>query len=203
MSSGGALAVLQGTVNRGGIMTAQDYLPRSLPGIAHELNYLSALQDILKSDPEKLDSPEALDLPTIQELLDLNQKNMAVKVDSYAAIIDRAKTDEKHFRQKAEGFLIAARVVKRLADKLKERMKDTMAMLETSEVEGEDHRFTLSPCEKRLEIYDERAIPEDFKMVVYQPDEDRIRAALEGGEIIPGARLVGGTQLRKYRRASR
>jgi len=56
--------------------------------------------------------------------------------------------------------------------------------------------ITLCKNPPSVEIFDEKEIPKTYEKIEIKLDTARIRAALMGGEIVPGAMLVNKNSIR-------
>ena len=137
--------------------------------------------------------------PAIEQMLDGIGKDLARKTDSYVMVMDKLEADEAFWKAKAEAFARVARGCARVREEMKERVKAAIELTGEDEVRGEDFRFKLSPGKPRL-VIEEDHVPMEWTLVVTErhPDKDRIRAALEAGETVPGAWMEQTKTLRKY-----
>lgn len=129
------------------------------------------------------------------------QGNMSEKVDSYAALITemRRRSDVRL----AESARLAARakVDENAADFLTMRLKTAMALHGIKKIETD--RFTVSVVNNGgkapVFIDDPATVPAELTRTIpakVEPDKDKIRAALESGEAVPGCTLgERGTRL--------
>jgi len=124
---------------------------------------------------------------------------LASKVDAYHYIIDKMLMAAQMLKDQANARVAVSSSCLALVESLKARIKQAMEKLETTELSGYETRFKLSATKKALEI-NETELPTAWLMeiVTYKPDKEKIKAALEAGQEIPGCKLVGGTALRKY-----
>jgi len=137
--------------------------------------------------------------PVMQAWLDEIETGLATKVDSYKFVIDDLELESQRLKAKAKDINAAAKSLENLADSIKERMKAAMTKMGVNEVMGQDYRYRLTTGIQRLEIMPEVVSKDWFMQVVtLEPDKARIRAALDQGEFIPGARLVDSPRLTAY-----
>lgn len=124
---------------------------------------------------------------------------LATKVDSYSAIIDRLDVEAEFFKSRADAYLKVSKSCKALKDRLNTNIKAAMVMMDTDEIKGEEMRFKLSKLAPKI-VIDEAALPSNFKMVVTEtvPDKSLIKDAVEAGEEIPGVTREEVFSLRKY-----
>jgi chemotaxis protein histidine kinase CheA len=100
----------------------------------------------------------------------------------------------------------AAAEIKRLQERKarfasrQERLEDyviaVMRAFDARKLDGAVSTLALRSCPVSVEVFEPEALPEDFRNVrpVYTPDKTAIRAALERGEMVAGAKLVTGKQ---------
>lgn len=134
----------------------------------------------------------------ITERLDELATNLVKKVDACAYVIDHLESMEEFFAKKEKEFKAAKKRVESAKERLKDKIKFSMSLLNSKEIAGEYNRFTMTKCQPSLVIYNEELIPNKFKETVVKPNNSWIKEALLKGEDVPGARLEGGASLRKY-----
>jgi len=76
------------------------------------------------------------------------------------------------------------------AETLRSIVKHSMEQLGMTRLESPDFTATISATRPRVEIKDEEAVPTQLCKIIRQPDKTAIKAALEQGEIVPGAYLT-------------
>jgi predicted transcriptional regulator len=126
-------------------------------------------------------------------------EKFAEKVDAYQYIITRLEKEEAALKDEASKYNAAARAMKTARERMKATIKYVMESRGVTEIFGEKTRMVLSRTKDALDI-DESQIPAAFKkqIMTYEIDRERIRAELEKGNEVPGARLVPGFALRSY-----
>ena len=145
-------------------------------------------------------SAEPEEIETFNDTLEAVLGQIEVKADGYAAVMTeiegRADIVAKEInRLKAiEDRLVATH------KRMKDRLKSAMEELHTNEIKTDLHRFKIVKNGGKLPLsIDEGCVPEEYikKVVVESPDKDKIRAALETGEVLPFASLgERGTHLK-------
>lgn len=137
--------------------------------------------------------------PKIEAMLADVGTDLARKTDSYVMVMDKLESEEEFWKKKAEAFAAVAKGCARVREQMKERIKMAVELTGEDEVRGDDFRFKLSPSAPKL-IIDPIALPAEYTMVVTTrtPDNQRIKAALEAGTEIAGAKLQPTKSLRKY-----
>lgn len=137
--------------------------------------------------------------PELESLFDNVQKDLAVKCDGYAFFMDRLDSEEKFWKERAENMVRVARSIAGLRERLKDRIKEAMVAMETTEIKGEEIRFKLSKLAPKL-VVDELTLPMEYKAqrISYVPDKDKIQTDLSNGCEIPGVGVEPVFSLRKY-----
>jgi hypothetical protein len=118
------------------------------------------------------------------------QSGMAAKVDTYKYKMDALDVAAKGLKETADKFTQAARSMSKVADSLKERMKDAMISLETKSLEGNLFAFKVSETKPSV-VVNEDLLPAEYmrEKITLEPDKDKIRQTLESGLEVPGAGL--------------
>jgi hypothetical protein len=137
--------------------------------------------------------------PEIEESLQALDLKTAGKIDAYHFLMKRMETDAEFWEAEAKRRQQIAAGCYALADRLKKGILYAMQQLGTNEIAGNAVRAKLSPTKGRL-VIDEATLPDDWKMTEIRKiaDKERIRAALENLETIPGASIEGGVSVRFY-----
>ena len=124
--------------------------------------------------------------------LEKNDKELASKVDRCKFVLDQMKVTKEMLKAKAKVFTDAARVIDNEEKRLKDRLKESMREMGTSELLGNDYKFTLAEVRSTVDVYDEGQLPPVFmtEKITMAPDKDAIRQALESSQVVNGARLL-------------
>jgi hypothetical protein len=121
------------------------------------------------------------------------------RVDAAALLMDRIKAERAFFKEQADRFRSAVSALDRIQEQLKDSIKLNMVSRGISSLEGNTIRFSLAELEPRLE-YDEKLIPESYKVpvVTMKVDDSRLRKELGEGKRVEGATLVPSFRLASY-----
>lgn len=144
------------------------------------------------------DSPEAMD--ALNEHLSGLDAVLDTKAEQYAGIITELQSRAAIRSQEAKRVSTLAAADQALADRLKERLKESMER--TGKTKIETARFKLSVAgnggKQPLAIgCDAHALPPEFVVQRVEANKDAIRAALEAGRSIPDCSLLPrGTSIR-------
>lgn len=133
----------------------------------------------------------------IQKHLELHDRALA-KVDRSVEFVQDVEEHAEAMRKKARFYTQRARTLENLAEGCRDWMKFVMGVLQIKRLVGEAHSATVQDNSKAsLDVYDSEAIPKEFWVTpAPQVDEDAVRAALESGREVAGARLTRGQHVR-------
>lgn len=122
------------------------------------------------------------------------------KIDAIAFVLDDLTSMGEQLKARAALNSEAAARYLGAAERLKSYLKGTMEAYAIPEISGSDERFKLSPAAMRVVITDVDALPNEFvkQVIIREPQKDLIKKALESFQEVPGAKLEGGSSLRRY-----
>jgi hypothetical protein len=129
--------------------------------------------------------------------LEIELQGLHLNVDALSVVCDRLELYGKAWIEKAVNAEKIGKSLLGAQKRLKERLKEEMICFSRKEIAGNEVRFVLSECPKKL-VIDENELPQAYLRAVYQPDKERIKGLLLEGKTIKGASLEGGFQLREY-----
>lgn len=137
--------------------------------------------------------------PELEQALSNIQLQYAEKVDGYQFFIERVEKEKEYWQEKAEYYFKIAQSLDVLRSKLRNNIKQAMLILQQDVAKGNDTKFKLVNHKPKL-IIDETLLEPKWIMEVKTlvPDREKIRACLESGMEIRGARLEEVHQLRSY-----
>lgn len=121
------------------------------------------------------------------------------KAEAYHHMLEHLKFEEDFFKAEGAKYTAVAKSIRTAQERMKSTLKYVMEKQGVKEISGRTCRMVLTNAKPSLDI-DEQKIPDAFKqqVVTYQVDKDRIRAELEAGREVEGARLVPVFTLRTY-----
>jgi hypothetical protein len=136
----------------------------------------------------------------MEQFLEINEKGLAQKVDSYKLYIDHLEYRAEYFKNIAEQAQVYEKTFLNQIKRMKENLRFAMQNMNTDELKGEQYRFALTEPTDKLVIENENDIPVKFtkEEIVFKMDRDAIKKALQSGEQVPGAKLEITQQLRQY-----
>lgn len=125
---------------------------------------------------------------TREEMLEFRIRKIKILEAQLAAL-------EAKYKPIIEEMQTDIRFVERKLDWHKRAINQILTPSENSEFIGEVGSVFYAPV-KKVEIVDDSAIPVDFCRVVTEPDLRAVKAALEQGAEVPGARMAVNYSLR-------
>ena len=155
-------------------------------------DYRNLLDLAGSADPEEIE--------TFNDTLEAVLGEIEVKADGYAVVLaeieGRINTVNREIGRLEAIESALSNTRRRMIDRLKTAMED----IGKKEIKTDLHRFKIvgNGGKQPLDI-NESCVPEEYikKVVVESPDKDKIRAALESGEVLPFASLgERGTHLK-------
>ena len=132
--------------------------------------------------------------------LEALQGNFEYKLEGCACVYDRLKALHESAQKKANIWDSYAKTLENNVIWLNNYMKLCMENAGLKEVTTDMHRIKIVKNGGKLPLsIDEGCVPEEYikKVVVESPDKEKIRTALESGEVLPFAQLQErGTHLK-------
>lgn len=138
--------------------------------------------------------------PELEALIPKIEGDLALKVDSYAYLIDRMKMNCEFYKQKAKDLTDLAKKCEAFSERLQDNMTFSMLSLGKDELNGNEFRYKLQKSES-AKILDEKAIPAEFQVikVTETPDRVAIKNAIKEGREVPGAALEVKVKAQRYK----
>lgn len=136
--------------------------------------------------------------PELEAELAKLETALPAKVEAYSVMMSRWELEEEYWDARATQLYQIAKGFKAARERLKEALKEAMAVGGLTKIEGETVFFSLSKGKDAVEITDAHNVPEDYKtsVVVVSVEKDRVREDLLMGQEIPGVRLKPSYTLR-------
>ena len=131
------------------------------------------------------------------QTLDAIDEEFSDKVEACCRMISELRSRSEVAAKEANRLVAKARVHGNKADRLAQYVKENMQRMGTKTIENGLFRATVSDNPVSVDVTDEEAVPYEF-FVHRDPvlSKTKIKAALEGGDEVPGAQLVRKTGLR-------
>ena len=124
--------------------------------------------------------------------------DLEVKGENIALVMQRMEADEAFFKQIEEQARSKRKVMENTRDRLRKYIAMCMVEANVKKLKRNDGLFSISLVDGRIKsvVDDVSALPTDFVLVreVFDPDNQKIKDALESGVEVPGAHLERGDQ---------
>jgi len=160
-------------------------------------NEMQALMALLNETDGELnpETEKALDAFFAEISADQN-----AKVDGYCALVRQEELLAAARRSEVERLQKRVAVGENFAKHLKQRLKDYMERTGQAKIETRRYKVSVAGNGGKLPVNVSTPpdqLPPEFQRQRIEADTDKIRAALEAGQAVPGARLESrGTHLR-------
>lgn len=149
------------------------------------------VQQVIEQDGEVFPALE-------RAMTEINSKIPAA-VDMVVELMGRLEAEAEYFSEKSYLYTLIVNNCNKTRENLKLRVKEAMKGLGSAEMRGIESILRLQNVKARLIINDELLDRDYFvTRLVEEPDKDRIRAALERGLLVTGARLEKSHSLKSY-----
>ena len=164
----------------------------SLYHISSELNAI--IDVILDGGADSPEAQEALD----QHLAGLDAA-LESKAEAYAGFIRELELRSAARKSEADRIKALAQADAALADRLKAALKGAMESTGRLKIDLPNFKLSVSSVggKQSMLIESEADLPDEYVILVRQPNKDAVRSALEAGKSVPGCSLLPrGTALR-------
>lgn len=137
--------------------------------------------------------------PEIEQALEINEKEIATKVDSYVFIERQLENQAVFFKNQANAMERLSKTMTFAREKIRERLRFILSLTATEEIRGQIYKYVLTDSPEALNV-DESKLPPQYLITVttHKPDKDKIREDLKAGKEIAGCTLTRGKTLRSY-----
>lgn len=151
---------------------------------------MKAVYEMLETETDK---------QLIADTLEALEGDFSYKLEGCACVYDRIKAECESAQKKANAWNDISKTLENNMIRLNDYMKMCMENAGIKEIETHMHRFKIVKNGGKLPLKIDGGVPENFiKTEVKQsPDKDKIREALENGEVLTFASLgERGTHLK-------
>lgn len=116
------------------------------------------------------------------------------KVSAVGLVLDRMEKSAASLQDEAELLMASAARVRREQERLRRYVLATMQANGVKQLKSPVVTFSVVAPRNSVRIYDEPAVPNNFRLApkTPPPDKARIKKALTEGVAVPGAELVEG-----------
>lgn len=118
------------------------------------------------------------------------------KVSAVGLVLDRMEKSAASLQDEAELLMASAARVRREQERLRRYVLATMQANGVKQLKSPVVTFSVVAPRSSVRIYNESAVPDNFRMTPKPPppDKARIKKALAEGVAVPGAELMDGNE---------
>jgi hypothetical protein len=137
-------------------------------------DYLTLMEFADSTDPDD----EQVFLDTLEGLMGA----VEAKADSYAAVISHMEAHEDLLQKEIDRLTAKKTAISNNKKRMKDSLQSAMIAMDQKTIKTDLHTFRVQKNggKQPLDIFGD--VPDKFQKVVYEPDKDLIRKALENGE---------------------
>lgn len=159
----------------------------------HEIrsDILCAIENMVWGDATDNPPPDALTL----EELEIEAEEKLVNCSWAIARLEAEQAEADIIIKNAQAY---KSLRTKAIDRIEADMKITMEVMGIDKINRPDARITLGKARERVEILDEKLIPQEFLRIKTEPAKTDILKALQSGKEIPGTALGFGERSLLY-----
>lgn len=137
-------------------------------------DYLTLMEFADSTDPDD----EQVFLDTLEGLMGA----VEAKADSYAAVISHMEAHEDLLQKEIDRLTAKKTAISNNKKRMKDSLQAAMIAMDQKTIKTDLHTFRVQKNggKQPLDIFGD--VPDKFQKIVYEPDKDLIRKALESGE---------------------
>ena len=137
-------------------------------------DYLTLMEFADSTDPDD----EQVFLDTLEGLMGA----VEAKADSYAAVISHMDAHEDLLQKEIDRLTAKKTAISNNKKRMKDSLQAAMIAMDQKTIKTDLHTFRVQKNggKQPLDIFGD--VPDKFQKIVYEPDKDLIRKALENGE---------------------
>jgi hypothetical protein len=137
-------------------------------------DYLTLMEFADSTDPDD----EQVFLDTLEGLMGA----VEAKADSYAAVISHMDAHEDLLQKEIDRLTAKKTAISNNKKRMKDSLQSAMIAMDQKTIKTDLHTFRVQKNggKQPLDIFGD--VPDKFQKIVYEPDKDLIRKALENGE---------------------
>lgn len=128
-----------------------------------------------------LATQEELDEQLFNDTLEALTGELEVKGAGYVAVIQQLDMEAKKAKEIAEAFKMKADARINAIGRMKDALKVAMTRIGTDKIDAGDYTIKLQKNGGKQPMLITDEVPNDYLKVIYEPDKDKIRQALEDG----------------------
>jgi hypothetical protein len=133
----------------------------------------------------------------LNQILDQISRDLSDKIDHYHYTLKHLKAVADMLKARASEFSEASKVLDNAQEKMRERIKTAMQIMQAQEIRGRDVVYKLSGKNRKLVIRQDQLDVNYLQAeVVYKPNKEQIEQDLDKGLVIPGVEVIEAPTLR-------
>lgn len=136
-----------------------------------------------------LATQEQLDEDLFNGTLEALTGELEVKGAGYVAVINQLDMEAKKAKELADAFKLKADARVNAISRMKDALKVAMTKIGTDKIDTGDFTIKLQKNGGKQPMLITDDVPNDYLKVIYEPDKDKIRKALEDGSELSFAHL--------------
>ena len=129
------------------------------------------------------------DPQTVLDTMDAIKGEIAVKGESYIAVMNLLESKASLFREEAKRLTKGADFMEKNVKNMKERIKVVMIEMGWDTIETDYHKIKLEKNGGVLPLKITGNVPDNYKKITYSDDTEKIRKALKEGKKLDFAHL--------------
>lgn len=135
---------------------------------------------------------EQIDIDGLNQALAINAEEFLSKADDYASIISQKRQHAAYLLSEAARLTEWANQEKAAANRLHEAISSAMQEQGLKQIDLDHFRLSFRKSEAVQISIDAKELPKEYQRIkiVYEPDKDKIKAALKSNQLINGAELI-------------
>ncbi len=145
----------------------------------------------------ELASDQDVDQQTVIDTMEALTGEIEVKADNYAAVMKKLDSKIKLYKTEYKRLKAVADHMENNYNWMKERIKGAMETMGKTKIEGTYAKLSIEGNGGVQPMKITGDVPQNYQRIIYEPDNEKIRAALEAGQELAFAHLEDrGTHLR-------
>ena len=136
-----------------------------------------------------LATQEELDEQLFNDTLEALTGELEIKGAGYVAVIQQLDMEAKKAKEIAEAFKMKADARINAIGRMKDALKVAMTRIGTDKIDAGDYTIKLQKNGGKQPMLITDEVPNDYLKVIYEPDKEKIRQALEEGTELSFAHL--------------
>lgn len=134
----------------------------------------------------------------VRAVFDSIEGALEAKVEGCAKVLKQLQADADVIREEEVRLAARRKSIENNRERLRGYIRDNMKLAGEAKIKTPLFTIWLAGGKDKL-VVDEDVVPKEYQVATWSPDKKAIRAALERGEVIEGARLEPGEDVLNVR----